>query len=272
MAEVRERALVSIVIPFRNSAAFLTACCNSVIDQTYTHWEAILIDDNSSDESAHIAAHFATLDSRFHWLASGRLPEDPAGPWLPRNRGLRAARGQYVAFLDADDLWLPDKLNCQMKLLEQGGYDLCICPYYRFSDKNHLISERRRPPTGHWPTLLKVINPIPLSTVVIKRELIRDGFRAVCHEDYDAWRRLFSAGEIRYASCKKALAAYRIHPQSLTGSWWRKLTMRQIAQQADADLNRIIAWPLFILIHLLYQLQSIPWRLQRRLIESQGFK
>ena len=80
MAEDRKQALVSIVIPFRNSAAFLTACCNSVIDQTYTHWEAILIDDNSRDESALIAAHFATLDSRFRLIASGRLPQDPAGP------------------------------------------------------------------------------------------------------------------------------------------------------------------------------------------------
>jgi teichuronic acid biosynthesis glycosyltransferase TuaG len=272
MAEDRKQALVSIVIPFRNSAAFLTACCNSVIDQTYTHWEAILIDDNSRDESALIAAHFATLDSRFRLIASGRLPQDPAGPWLPRNQGLRVARGQYVAFLDADDLWLQDKLYCQIQLLQKGSYDLCVCSYFRFSDKNRQISERRQPPTGHWPSLLKIMNPIPLSTVVVRRELIRDGFRAVCHEDHDSWQRLFAARKVSYASCEKSLVAYRIHSKSLTGSWWQKLSMRQAMLQTEAGHIRIIGWALFLFIHFIYQLQSLPWRLQRQLIESQGFK
>ena len=219
-----------------------------------------------------IAAQFVALDSRFRLMASGRLPQDPAGPWLPRNQGLRAARGHYVAFLDADDLWLPDKLDDQIERLEEDGYDLCVCPYYRFSDKNHRISECRQPPTKYWHTLLKVFNPIPLSTVLIRRELIHDGFRAVCHEDYDTWRRIFEARKVRYASCKKALAAYRIHSESLTGSWWRKLTMRQTVQKSDRGRHGWLKWPLFLLIHLGYQLQSLPWRLQRRPIESQGFQ
>jgi teichuronic acid biosynthesis glycosyltransferase TuaG len=272
MAERHEQALVSIVIPIRNSAAFLEACCTSVIRQTYALWEAILIDDNSNDESGAIAAHLVAMDSRFRLLASGRMPEDPAGPWLPRNQGLRAARGKYVAFLDADDLWLPDKLHCQMTLIEQGNYDLCVSPYYRFSDKTGWISECRQPPAACWPALLKVINPIPLSTVVIRRELMHDGFRAVSHEDHDAWQRLFGSRKVRYTSCKKALVAYRIHPQSLTGSWWRKLTMRQAMQQTSPASSGAIKWPLFLLIQLIYQLQSLHWRLQRRPIESQGFQ
>lgn len=272
MAERHEQALVSIVIPIRNSAAFLEACCNSVINQTYAHWEAILIDDNSSDKSAEIAAHFAALDSRFRLIASGRLPEDPTGPWLPRNQGLRTARGHYVAFLDADDLWLPDKLYCQLKLLEQGGYDLCIGPYFRFSDKSGWICERRQPLTVYWPALLKIINPIPLSTVLIRREFISDGFRAVCHEDHDAWQRLFSTRKVRYVSCKKTLVAYRVHPQSLTGNWRRKLTMRKAMQSNSPGRHYIVIWPLFLLIQFIYQLKSLHWRLQRRPIESQGFQ
>lgn len=272
MAETHQQTLVSIVIPFRNSAAFLEACCNSVINQTYPHWEAILINDNSNDESAKIAAHFAGLDLRFRLISSGRRPQDETGPWLPRNRGLQAARGSYVAFLDADDLWLPDKLNCQIKLLEQGDYDLCVCPYYRFSDKTSRISERRQPPAGHWPALLKIINPIPLSTVVIKSELIRNGFRAVSHEDHDAWQRLFATRKVRYASCKNTLAAYRIHPQSLTGTWRRKLTMRQAQAKASDTGKGTASWLLFLFLQSLYLLKSLPWRLQRRSIETLGFR
>lgn len=271
MADRRERALVSIVIPIRDSAAFLEACCNSVKDQIYDHWEAILIDDNSSDESAEIASHIATTDSRFRLMTSGRLPEDPAGPWLPRNQGLQAARGQYVAFLDADDLWLPEKLNCQLKLLERGDYDLCICPYYRFSDQTGWITELRKPPTAHWPKLLKFINPIPLSTVVIRRDLMTTGFRAVCHEDHDAWRRLFATRNVRHVSCQQALAAYRIHRENLTGSWWRKLSMRRKQQKAGGGGRGAATLSLFLLIHGLYLLRSLPWRMQRRSIEAMGF-
>lgn len=272
MADHRKPALVSIIIPIRNSADYLEACCNSIIDQTYIHWEAILIDDNSNDSSAKIAAHFVSIDPRFRLIASGRLHGDSAGPWLPRNQGLRTAQGEYVAFLDADDLWLRDKLNGQMKLLEQGGYDLCVCSYFRFSDKTGWIIERREPPARHWRILLKFINPIPLSTVVIRRELMRDGFRAVSHEDHDAWQRLFATRKIRYASCGKALAAYRIHPESLTGTWRRKLTMRQAQQQDCTAARGVVKWLLFLVLQSLYLLRALPWRLQRRTIEMLGFR
>jgi teichuronic acid biosynthesis glycosyltransferase TuaG len=271
MADRHENTLVSVVIPFRNAAAFLEDCCDSVKTQTYNYWEAILIDDNSSDESAEIATRFATMDSRFRVIKSDRLTEDQIGPWLPRNRGVREAKGQYVAFLDADDLWLPEKLDHQLYLLEHGQYDLCICPYYRFSDQTGCITELRKPPTRHWPALLKLINPIPLSAIIIKRELITTGFRAVSHEDYDAWRRLFASHNIRYASCDRALVAYRIHRENLTGSWWRKLRMRRAQQEAGGRSRRSITLPLFLLIHGLYFMRSVPWRLQSRSIKTMGF-
>lgn len=271
MAERHQRPLVSIVIPIRNSAAFLEKCCNSVKNQTYGHWEALLIDDNSTDESATIAARFVRTDSRFHLMASGRSAEDPPGPWLPRNQGLQASRGSYVAFLDADDLWLPEKLNVQLNLLEQEQYDLCICPYFRFSSQTGFITELRKPPTRHWPTLLKLFNPIPLSTVVIRRELMTTGFRAVCHEDHDAWRRLFATRHIRHVCCAQALAAYRIHPQNLTGSWWRKLSMKRAQQKEGVGRGGAVTLAFFLLIHSLYFLRSLPWRIQCKSIESIGF-
>lgn len=270
MANSNAGNLVSIVIPIRDSAAFLADCCNSVKAQTYLNWEAILIDDNSSDESAQIANYYVTLDSRFRLITSGRLKGDSPGPWLPRNQGLKVARGKYVAFLDADDLWLPDKLKYQLNLLETGEYDFCVCPYFRFSDQTRSITELRRPATAHMPILLNFINPIPLSAVIIRRELM-PGFRAVCHEDHDAWCRLFAARSIRYANCDQALVAYRLHQKNLTGSWWRKLQMRLAQQKGASSVKSAITLPVFLLIHGLYLLQSIPWRIQRSSIDAMGF-
>lgn len=271
MAEHLARSLVSIVIPIRDSAAFLEDCCNSVRAQTHPHWEAILVDDNSKDESAAIAARFAQMDARFRLMSSERSAADTDGPWLPRNRGLEAARGNYVAFLDADDLWLPEKLNDQLRLLERDNGDLCVCPYFRFLDRTGWITELRKPPTRYWASLIKLMNPIPLSTVIIRRELMSAGFRAICHEDHDAWRRLFASRHVRYASCNQALAAYRIHRQNLTGCWWQKLQMKQAQQRAGGISKSAAALPLFLLIQGLYLLRSLPWRLRRIPIKTMGF-
>jgi teichuronic acid biosynthesis glycosyltransferase TuaG len=271
MPERCDRPLISIVIPIRDAASFLAACCNSVQNQTYPNWEAILVDDLSSDLSGDIAASFAERDSRFRLIRSGRRPEDPTGPWLPRNQGLRAARGCYVAFLDADDLWLPCKLSHQVELIEASNSDLCVCAYYRFSNRDGCITERRSPPKRYWQLLLKVINPIPLSTVIIKRDFMSAGFQPVSHEDYDAWKRLFKTRRIRYVTSDRALAAYRIHQHNLTGSWWQKLSMMQQHHGKVPTFNSLVSWSLFLFIQSVYLSTSLHWRLRKRSIVTVGF-
>jgi glycosyltransferase involved in cell wall biosynthesis len=109
--------LVSIVTPFLNAGAFIREAIESVLAQTYPHWELLLVDDGSTDESTSIAQAFAaTRPDRIRYLHhEGHANR---GASASRNLATRQARGEYVAFLDADDVYLPRKLEEQLPLLE----------------------------------------------------------------------------------------------------------------------------------------------------------
>ncbi|MCJ8165334.1 glycosyltransferase family 2 protein [Pontibacter sp. E15-1] len=110
--------LVSIVIAFLNEEKFLGEAIASVLQQRYTHWELLLVDDGSTDRSSGIARqHAAENPGKIHYLEH----EGHANKGLSasRNRGIAQAGGTLVAFLDADDVWLPEKLSCQVRIFEQ---------------------------------------------------------------------------------------------------------------------------------------------------------
>jgi glycosyltransferase involved in cell wall biosynthesis len=110
---------ISVIIPFLNMRRFLADAVGSVQAQTVSDWEMLLVDDGSDDGSADLALEYARLDpSRTRVLLPS--PSDSHGASAARNRGLRVARGQYIAFLDADDIWLPEKLERQRTLLEES--------------------------------------------------------------------------------------------------------------------------------------------------------
>ena len=99
--------LVSIIMPMHNSEKYLEEAIRSVISQTYENWELLIIDDASTDNSLSIARYFESCDTRIHVL----INDTPMGcPAIPRNVGIRRAKGRFIAFLDSDDVWLPCKL------------------------------------------------------------------------------------------------------------------------------------------------------------------
>jgi len=108
---------ISVIIPFLNMRRFLRDAVESVYAQTVSDWEILLIDDGSTDGSGEAARDYARRDpDRVRLLPPG--PSGAHGASAARNRGLREARGEYIAFLDADDIWLPEKLERQLGLLE----------------------------------------------------------------------------------------------------------------------------------------------------------
>ena len=109
--------LVSIIITFLNAAAFLQEAVESVLAQTYARWELFLVDDGSSDKSTQIALAYSNQDSaRIHYLEHSGHKN--LGVSASRNLGVQKSNGEYLAFLDADDVWLPHKLQEQVALLE----------------------------------------------------------------------------------------------------------------------------------------------------------
>ena len=116
--------LVSIIMPSFNTALFISDTIKSVLAQSYTNWELIIVDDCSTDNTDEVVRQFLT-DGRIHYLKN----EQNSGAAISRNCALREAKGKWIAFLDSDDLWLPEKLEKQVSFMELNGYHFSYTNY-----------------------------------------------------------------------------------------------------------------------------------------------
>lgn len=126
------KPLVSVIMPTYNCGRFIAESIRSVLSQTYTEWELLIVDDCSTDETESIVSSYK--DPRIRYMRNERN----MGAALTRNRALREAAGRYIAFLDSDDLWLPEKLEKQIAFMQQNGYAFT---YHNYTE----IDERSQP-------------------------------------------------------------------------------------------------------------------------------
>lgn len=122
--------LVSIIMPSWNTDKFIAETIQSVINQTYTKWELIIVDDCSSDRTDEIVASFK--DERIKFLRN----EKNSGAALTRNRALKEAQGEWIAFLDSDDLWMSEKLEHQIDFMNKNGYSLSFTEYEKIDEES----------------------------------------------------------------------------------------------------------------------------------------
>lgn len=202
--------LVSIIMPSWNTGQFIAESIQSVINQTYTNWELLIVDDCSSDNTDEIINGFD--DSRIRYFKN----EKNSGAALTRNRAMREAKGEWIAFLDSDDLWAPEKLDKQIKFMKKNKY---IFSYHDFIK----IDEESKPLNVH------VSGP----DIVTKRKMYNYGYPGCLTFMYSAKAMgLIQIKDIKknndYAIllqlCKKAdcyrmdeiLAQYRIRKKSIS--------------------------------------------------------
>ncbi len=117
--------LVSIITPTWNCESYIVNTIESVLSQTYTNWEMIISDDCSTDNTKEVIAPYLEKDSRIKYICN----EKNSGAAITRNNALRVAKGRWIAFLDSDDLWSPDKLEKQVKFMEENGYHFSYTNY-----------------------------------------------------------------------------------------------------------------------------------------------
>jgi glycosyltransferase involved in cell wall biosynthesis len=125
---------VSVIIPAYNSAHWLPDALRSVQDQTYTEWECVVVDDGSTDNTSEVVKGFLEEDGRFKYIS-----KENEGPSRARNVGIESSDGEFVAFLDADDIWLPEKLHCQIDVLAARPEVGLSCCYFEIVDE-HLVT------------------------------------------------------------------------------------------------------------------------------------
>lgn len=117
--------LVSIIMPSYNTAKYISAAIESILNQTYENWELIIVDDCSTDNTDEILTEYAKKDSRIRYYKN----EKNSGAAVARNRALRQAKGKWVAFLDSDDLWEKDKLEKQICFMKKNNYHFSYTNY-----------------------------------------------------------------------------------------------------------------------------------------------
>lgn len=188
---------VTIITPAYNAADLIGATLASAAAQTMTDFEHLVIDDGSTDDTAALVARVAQDDPRLRLIALEQNHGAPAGP---RNIGIREAKGEWIALLDADDLWHPDKLADQLALAEREAVDF-VCS--RMRDFVGSPPPWQAPATGlasHEITLLgqKIKGRIPASSVLIRRQLLLEhpfeenlSYKAV--EDVHCWLRVLKS-------------------------------------------------------------------------------
>ena len=127
ISSIRYRDLVSVITPAFNSGRFVAETISSVLSQTYQNWELIIVDDGSTDETVKIVKSFQEKDNRIQLFEN----ESNKGSAFSRNLALRNAKGKWIAFLDSDDVWHPEKLEKQIKFMTENN---CLFSYTNYSE------------------------------------------------------------------------------------------------------------------------------------------
>ena len=136
MADIANQPLVSVIIPTHNRAEIVTRAIASVQSQTYQHWEIIIVDDASQDNTVEIIQQLD--DSRLRYISH----ETNLGGSEARNTGIKQAQGEYIAFLDSDDVWLPNKLRSQLAAIAQAESTQNIVCYSQFQKSDRVFYQR----------------------------------------------------------------------------------------------------------------------------------
>jgi glycosyltransferase involved in cell wall biosynthesis len=258
-----DASLVSVVIIFLNEMRFLREAVESVLAQDYTTWELLLVDDGSTDASAELARAFARQDGRIHYLAHPR--HENRGMSASRNLGLSNASGEYVTFLDADDVYLPSRLRRHVEILDhQPGVAMVVSDHVRWlTDDSGSANTAEIPSTRPffvagdqiWKPLLglMVVMAVPylalgICNVTVRRQValqvggFEDSFRSM-YEDQVFTSKILARHSVYVLPAY--LARYRHHSQS----WTRKTKAAGEFHDrlAHPDTTRFADW---LLAHL----------------------
>ncbi|NLJ19140.1 glycosyltransferase family 2 protein [Globicatella sulfidifaciens] len=235
MKDLKTSPLVSIITPAYNAAEFISDTIESVLIQDYQNWEMIIIDDCSKDHTVDVINEFIEKEPRIRLI---RRSEN-GGTAKTRNAGLNEAKGQYIAFLDSDDIWLPKKLTKQVDYMEKNDLAFTYTAYNRvqiFPDGKKKVKEVNVPLTQTYPQLLKE-NKIGCLTVMINQEktgpLQMVDMRS--RQDYALWLELTRKG-FQPIGIQEILANYRVRGNSLSSN---KLKMAKQNWRVFRDVEKL---------------------------------
>lgn len=254
--------LVSIVVPNFNHGNYLKNMISSVIDQTFTNWEMIIVDNNSTDNSSFIINSFN--DKRIQLVNinnKGIVAKS-------RNLGIKISKGEWIAFLDSDDFWFSEKL--EKCLRNYKNVDLIYHEMKLFEvEKNHIINKRKISRTLTPPVLKDLLvdgNTILNSSVLVRKSLLNkveglneDPEMVTC-EDYNLWLKISKESD-RFLHIPERLGYYAIHNQGLsqrdTSKQLRKAVSGFLTDLSDKEKNYVESFIRFSRLRILIRTKRL---------------
>ena len=246
--------LVSVITPMHNAEKYILETIQSVQSQTYENWEMIIVDNCSTDRSRDIVNDFEKKDARIKLI---ELEFNFGGPARPRNIGIDNAKGEYIAFLDADDLWMKDKLKYQINLM--------IKKQYNFTSTNTIsineISENIKS-----SIFLKLLNKmkrksnicdlikysfIATSSVIVRKDKVRlfsENKEMISVEDFVCWLELMQ-NNVKFNYIDRPLIKYRVLINSISD---RQVPDKQYVKANICVLKHILKYNSYILVRCFY--------------------
>ena len=210
-----EQPLVSIIMPCYNMATYIAESIKSVIAQTYTNWEMLIIDNVSNDNTVEIVKQFCAIDERIRLIQN----EQQIGIGPSRNKAIRVAKGRFLAFLDADDIWSPEKLSTQVAFMTEKNVGFSFTSYDCIDEKGDKLQRmiRQSGDMRYHDYLHNTV--IGCSTVMLNTDIVgpvtMPDFRT--SEDTATWLDILRKGYCAY-SIDKILVSYRIRRQSASSN------------------------------------------------------
>ncbi|QED39128.1 glycosyltransferase family 2 protein [Antarcticibacterium arcticum] len=205
--------LVSVIMPAYNTSNFIAEAIDSVIKQTWAHWELIIIDDVSTDDTVEVVNSFSAKEDRIHLIKN----LSNKGPGVARNLGIEKAKGSFIAFLDSDDQWLPYKLETQIGFMQQNDLEMSFSSYYLLKENEEQpFAIVQAPEVLTYRKLLKsnyVGNLTGIYDVAKIGKVFAPEIRK--RQDWALWLTILkNKGETRAIS--RPLAVYRVRKESLS--------------------------------------------------------
>lgn len=212
---MESQPLISVIMPCYNMASYVSDSIKSVIAQTYPHWELLIVDDASSDETVNIIKSYAQADFRIKFA----IKKQNSGISDTRNQCIQMAQGQFLAFLDADDIWHPEKLEKQLSFMLAKNIGFTYSTY-DWIDEDGKIMNKFINTIGNLDYKTYLRNTIiGCSTVMVNKAIIGDVFvpKFRTSEDTATWLDILRKGLMAYA-IDESLVSYRIRRKSASSN------------------------------------------------------
>lgn len=214
--------LITIIMPAYNSQKYISSAINSVINQTYQNWELIVVDDGSSDKTKSIVSDYISENDNIKLFSNNHN----MGVVKSRNKGIKQASGNWIAFLDSDDLWESDKLQKQVKLILEKQAEFIFTGSSYINENDEKFKGTLSVPKSIDFSELKKQNIISCSSVLVKRDFVNDfdQLSDTIHEDYAMWLTILRKEKLAYG-INEPLLIYRISTNSKSGNKLKTLKM-----------------------------------------------